>query len=185
MLERINLVPQKPLSEQLKKVVPGVLFIILILIVAVVYLQDRFLTTKIAQIVTETAVLQKNKEIADASLAKLGKLAGEVDRLQKQKILLVAEVGKIEAIRSSKRNYSRAINTLAAVLPDSLKCENISFKGRIGIVEGLALHHRDLPQTVNDIQENPVFTNAFLSDVETVTEEPAALLSFRIMVEIE
>jgi len=185
MLERINLVPGKPLSEQLKIIVPAILISLLLLIMVVIYLQNRFLTARIERITLETAILQSNQEKANIDLANLRRLAGELDGVQKQKISLLAEVGKIEAIRSRKRRYSLAVNTIAAILPNSLKCEKIAFKGGQGTIEGLALHHRDLPLTVKRLQENPVFLSAFLSDVDKAAEVPSAPLSFRIMVEIE
>jgi Tfp pilus assembly protein PilN len=185
MLERINLVPKKPLSEQLRIVVPAALLTILALILLGLYLQNRYLTARIDAVAKETALLRENQENANADLANLTRLTGQLDGLQKQKISLLAEVAKIEAIRSRKANYSRAVNTLAAILPDSLKCEKIAFQGKKGIIEGLALRHRALPRTVQKLQENPVFVSAFLSDVDTVAEGPSAPLSFRIMVEIK
>ena len=184
MLERINLVPKRPLSEQLRVVMPVVLLTILALILLGLYLQNRYLTGRIDRVVKETTVLRKNQDKANADLANLTRLAGRLDNLQKQEISLLAEVTKIEAIRSRKANYSRAVATLATILPDALKCEKIAFQGKKGIIEGLALQHRALPLTLQKLQENPVFVSAFLSDVDTVTEGLSAPLSFRIMVEI-
>ncbi|MDF1578199.1 MAG: hypothetical protein P1P81_07130 [Desulfobulbales bacterium] len=185
MFERINLVPKKPLSEQLKMVMPVVLVTVLVLIVTGLYLQDRYLTNRIDRVTKEIVMFRQNQEKADADLANLTRLAGELDQLQKRQASLLAEVGKIEAIRSRKTNYSRAINTLAAILPGSLKFEKIAFQGKKGIIEGLALHHRALPLTVEKLQQNPVFAGAFLSDVDTVSEGSPAPLSFRMIVEIK
>ena len=182
---RINLVPQEPLSERLRVIIPSVIFVLLALIFVVIYLQDHSLATKISRITDRNATFSTIQEEATVNLANLRKLTGDLDKLQKQEISLKKEIGKIEAISKQKINYSLAISTIAMLLPSSLKCESISFRGRQGIIEGLALHHRDLPLAVDNLQENPVFINAFLKDIDTTADRPSAPLSFRIMVEIK
>lgn len=185
MLERINLVPGKPLSEQLKTIVPLIIITTLVLILIGIYLQNLLLTGRIEQTTRESAILQVNQEKANVDLANLRIVTVELEELQKKKISLQEDVGKIAAIRRQKRHYSQAINTIAMILADSLKCEKISFNDRNGMIEGLALNHRDLPQTVKKLQEMPGFVHAFLSDVEAVAEAPSAPLNFKIMFEIE
>lgn len=181
---RINLVPQLPFSEKIKAIVPDVVLVILALIFVAIFLQSKFLANEIGQITDKTASLATIQEATTKSLTSLNELAGELDTLQKQEIALQEEIGKIEAIRSHKIEYSLIISTIATLLPDSLKCDSISFRGRQGIIEGLASRNGDLPLTISRLKENPVFSSAFLKDVDTTGEQASAPLSFRIMVEI-
>lgn len=184
MLERINLVPKRPLAEKLRTVVPVVIISLLSLIILAVYLQNRYLLSSIDRITGETDILLKNQAEASADLAKLRGLAGELEVLQKQKQSLAEEVDKIESIQGRKRGYANAINAIATALPDSLKCEKIIFNGRSGVIEGRALNHLDLPLVVEKLAVMPVFTSSSLKDVDTITDVVSAPLSFRILVEM-
>ena len=185
MFARINLVPQEPFSARLKILVPVILVAGIILASVTIYLQDRLVAARIARVEEETTRIQLNQAKASADLARLQALAAELDGLQKRKDVLQDEVGKIEAVRSKKRNYYLALNTIAQLLPDSLRCEKIVFRQNQGIIDGLAVHLRDLPLLVRSLQDSQIFRSASLSEIDKGAASVTAPLNFRIMVELE
>lgn len=185
MLARVNLVPQKPLADRLKILVPLLLVVGVGLVVVFVYFRHRLLTAELDRVSQEVATISQLQTKTKAEMSTLQQLAVELEDLRKRQTLIREEVAKIEAMRMEKKKYSLAIETIAGSLPETLKCNKISFRQELGIIEGVATRYRDLPPMVKKLRESPPFKDAYISNIDKVVGNSAEPLSFRIHVTIE
>jgi Tfp pilus assembly protein PilN len=182
MLARVNLVPQKPLAERLKILVPLLLTAIIALVLVSVYLHQRLLTTELAQASQEVEKIGLIQARAKAEMGAMQQLAGELETLRKRQSLLREEVEKIEAIRMEKKPYSLALATIAGSLPGTLKCDKITFRNGRGMIEGVATNYRDLSSLIGRLREKAPFGNVSLDNVDKVTGNSTEPLHFRMKV---
>lgn len=185
MLARVNLVPQKPLADRLKILVPLLLVAGVGLVVVLVYLRHRLLTAELTRVSREVETISQLQTRSKAEMSALQQLAGELAELRKRQTLMREEVARLEAIRTEKRRYSLALASIAGCLPGTLKCDKISFRQGSGTIEGVAASYRDLPPMVKRLRDSPPFTDASLSNVDTVVGNAAEPLSFRVQVTID
>ena len=184
MLQRINLVPQKPLSETLKVITPVILFLLVGLILVSVFVNFKILESRIASTERESASIQDKQLQANILLANKQRLAGEISTLAEQKEVLVSEITKIESIRSKKRLYTKALNIISGALPASVKCNKITFKEGTGALEGIAVKYQDLPVLINELKDSGFIRFAVLNEVDRATGGGTPL-TFRITFGIE
>ncbi len=184
MLQRINLVPQKPLSEKLKVITPVLLFLLIALILVTVFVNYRILESRIATTERESSAIHEMQLQTNIILANKKRLAEEISTLAEQKDKLESEVGKIESIRSKKRYYTKALNIISGTLPSSAKCNKISFQEGTGALEGIAVKYQDLPVLVSELKNSGFIRYAVLNEVDRVAGDGTAL-TFRITFGIE
>lgn len=185
MLARVNLVPQKPLADRLRILVPLLLVVGVGLVVVLVYFRHQLLTGELERVSQEVETISLLQTKSKAEMSALQQLAGELADLRKRQTLIRDEVAKIETLRMEKRGYSQAIATIAGSLPGTLKCDKISFRQEQGTIEGVAASYRDLPPLVKALRGSPPFKDATLSNVDKVIGNSAEPLSFRIQITIE
>lgn len=185
MLARVNLIPQKPFADRLKILVPLLLLVGVALVIILISFRHRLLTAELARSTQEAEALALIQSRATAEMSSLQQLATELEKLHKQEGTLRAEVAKIEASRGEKKSYSLALATIAASLPGSLRCEKITFKRELGIIEGVASSYHDLPPLIEKLRHSPTFKDAYLSGVDKVEGNTAEPLNFRIQVELQ
>jgi Tfp pilus assembly protein PilN len=185
MLARVNLVPQEPLADRLKILVPLLLLVGVGLVVVLVYFRHRLLTGELDRVSQEVERISLLQTKSKAEMSALQQLAGELADLRKRQTLIREEVAKIEAIRMEKRGYTQAISTIAGSLPGTVKCDRISFRQELGTIEGVTASYRDLPPMVKKLRDSPPFKDASLDNVDKVVGNPAEPLSFRIQVTLE
>lgn len=184
MLARVNLVPQKPPADRLKILVPMLLVAGIVLVILLVYFRHRLLTGELIRINREVETISLLQDKTKAEMSALQQLAGELENLRKRQSLIREEVAKLEAMKTEKKSYSLAIETIAGSLPGTLKCGKISFRQDQGIIEGVATRYSDLPPMVKKLRVSPPFKDAYLSNVDKVAGNSAEPLSFRVQVTI-
>ncbi|MBU0482353.1 MAG: hypothetical protein KKG47_14770 [Proteobacteria bacterium] len=185
MLQRINLVPQKPLSETLKVISPLILLLLMGIVLASVFIEIRIIESRIANTEREKSALQEKQLQANIILASKQRLAEEISTLAEQKDKIAGEVAKIESIRSRKRYYTRALNIISGSLPASVKCNRISFQESLGSVEGVAMKYQDLPVLVKDLADDGFIRHAVLNEVDRMAGKGSDGLNFRITFTME
>lgn len=185
MLARVNLVPQEPLADRLKVLVPLLLVAGIGLVLVLVYFRYRLLTSELSSVNREVETISLIQDKSKAEMSALQQLAGELENLRKRQALIREEVTKLEAMRTEKKSYSLAIETIAGSLPGTLKCGKISFHQEQGIIEGVASRYSDLPPMVKKLRNSPPFKDAYLSNVDKVVGNSAEPLSFRVQVTLE
>lgn len=185
MLARVNLVPQKPLADRLKILVPLILVVSVALVLALVFFRHRLLTAELDRVSQEVERISHLQTKSKAEMSALQQLAGELADLRQRHSLIRAEVAKIEAIRMEKRSYSKALATIAGSMPGTMKCDKISFRQELGTIEGVAASYRDLPPMVKKLDAAAPFKDASLINVDKVVGNSAEPLSFSIQVTIE
>lgn len=179
MLQRINLVPQKPLSEKLKVITPIILFLLIASILLTIFIKHRIIDLQITRTERENAAIQEEQVQTNIILSGKKKLDQEISSLTKERNELSSEVSKIESIRSRKRYYTKALNIISTSLPPSVKCRKISFKKESGTLDGIAVKYQDLPVLVNELTENDFIRFAVLKEVDRIAGNSTAL-TFKI-----
>ncbi len=189
MLERINLVPQKPFSEKIKKATPFVLCMLVTFLFLVFIFQKTAIERQIVAIDQEISKVYERSQMADKLKVMEAKLSNDVTTLQKLQTELQVTVDSMSPAKDGKFFFSRALAGITQALPASIKCNKISFQDNTGSIEGSAVRYRDLPKLVAILSQNPQFTKVVLQNIDKdlLKDEPQLhndVFSFRIIFEL-
>ncbi|MBU0485842.1 MAG: PilN domain-containing protein [Proteobacteria bacterium] len=184
ILARINLVPQKPLAERIKQIIPAVLVVGLCLAIFAIYLENRQLNDKIKLLNADITKIEAETTLAAQLIIAKDRLAAEINLLNKNQSELKNRVTKIEKIRGRKKPFSEALISIAKSLPTSVKCNKISFQKNSGKITGTALRYDDLPIIVKRLTQDPKFKNVVLHDIDRVAQNSRQNISFSMMFEL-
>lgn len=166
MLERINLIPQLPLAERIKKATLPAVGILLALVILFLAASDRILKTKISTLSLEIAATQQRALEIAATQAKIAQLASSITQQKEEKERLSGQATKLTSIQERKKYFSRVLATIATTMPSSVRCEKIIFTKDGGQIIGTAIQYRELPAFVKALSNNPLFTNVMLHGLD-------------------
>ena len=184
ILDRINLVPQKSLAERIKQVIPVTLLVGLCLAMLAVYMENHLITAKIDKINKEIIKIETDATLtAQLKIAK-DRLAAEVKLLNQKHSDLKKSVAKIEKIRGRKKPFSAALVAIAKSLPESVKCNKISFHKNSSEISGTALRYNDLPIIVRRLNRDPKFKKVILRDIDRLARNTRQNIFFSMMFEL-
>lgn len=185
MIERINLVPQRPYAEKVKMALPIILGSLVAIILVITFLEYQVLTHKLNKVDKELTTIQAEKGLADQLQSKTKALKTIVARLQNQHGELQKSVAELDITQSKNKYFSRALSTITYALPDTIKCTKIIFENNTGLISGDATQYSDLPDLVTKLKNNPLFKNAVLKDVDKNDKSNTYQLSFNIKLELK
>ncbi len=185
MIERINLVPQKPYAEKVKSALPLILGILVAAVLVTTFLEYRVLAYKLHKVDKQMSTFQKDKLLADQLQIQVNSLKTTLSRLGKEESELHKNVAALDITSTNKKYFSRALSTIASTLPDSVKCKKITFENKTGQITGVAVQYGDLPDLVTRLKNNPLFKTAALKNVDKSTGSNKDQLLFTINLELQ
>jgi Tfp pilus assembly protein PilN len=184
ILDRINLVPQKPLAERIKQVIPIILLIGLCLAMVAVYMENHLVSAKIDKIDKEIVKIESDATLAAQLKIAKDRLAAEVKLLKQLHSDIKNRVEKIEKIHGTKKPFSAALIAIAKSIPPAVKCSKISFHKNSGEISGTALRYNDLPIIVRRLNRDPRFKKVILRDIDRLARNTRQNIFFSMMFEL-
>ena len=185
MLERINLVPQLPLAERIRKTTLPAIGFLLVLIILFLAANDRILKTRISSLSLEISAVQQRAAEISTTQAKIALLTSSIKQQKEEKERLGVQAAKLTTIQERKKYFSRVLSTIAATMPSSVRCEKISFTKDGGQIIGSALQYRELPAFVKTLGNNPFFTSVMLHSLDRSPDAKKADFTFTIAFQLK
>lgn len=185
MLERINLVPQLPLAEKIRRATLPVAGIGLIASILFLAASDRYMTGRITALDREITAIQAQVHESDKLQAKLRGLAETVKSQKEQKIELDGLAVRLCSQLGRKKYFSVMLAKIAEALPGSVRCNSMNFQESGGLIAGTAMEYRELPAFVRILEHAPLFKNVQLRDLDRTPEENKPGFTFTISFELE
>ena len=185
MLERINLVPQLPLAERIRKTTLPAIGLLLAVIILFLAASDRILKTQISSLNRDIAAAQHRAGEIAATQARVAQLTSSIKQQTDEKERLSAQAAKLTGIQERKRYFSRVLATIAATMPSSVRCEKIIFAKDGGQITGSALQYRELPAFVKALDNNPLFTSVTLHELDRSPDAKKADFTFTIAFQLK
>jgi Tfp pilus assembly protein PilN len=183
-LERINLVPQKPISEKIKRASPLILGILFVLILIFVASKNYLLSRRIIQVDSELTTIQNQIDQAAQFQVQQQILNRDILKLNEDLAKLQVELGGITAIQAEKRHFSQVLTRITQTMSPSMRCDSISFQGANGQIKGVALDYKDLPAFVDELKNDPLFKSAILKDIDRTLDQEQKRLTYSIAFEL-
>jgi Tfp pilus assembly protein PilN len=185
MRERINLVPQQALSRRIKKATPFVIVILLCLSAAVVLFFMQSLDRQMSTLGKVIQALQMRDDALKSQQAVVTQLTGNINQLRGEEKQLQEMVANLAMIPAQKQSFSALLDTIALMLPPTVRCEKITLGSKSGQISGQATIYRDLPAFVHKLSELPRLRNVSLTVLNQKQTNELAILSFNIVFELQ
>ena len=182
--ERINLVPQKPISEKIKRAAPPILGLLLVFILIFLAGKNYLLNRKIIRVDSELITIQNQIDQATQFQIQQQLLNRDIVKLNEGLAKLQVEIGGITAIQTEKRHFSRVLTRITQAMSPAMRCDSISFQGANGQMRGVALDYKDLPAFVEELKNDPLFKSAILKDIDRTLEQERKRLTYMIAFEL-
>ncbi len=184
MQQRINLVPQKPLAERIKDLIPF-LFGGMVLLILVIFLSwVQVLNIRQAEMDKAIARIEEQTNQATAlgnKIASLKKnLLGKNQAIDQKTV----QIANLSRIRGQKQKFSQPLSLIASLLPDTIRCRAISFTGSSGELQGTALDYDDLIWLVRSMQGLNIFKAVSLSVTDRATNKDQERIEFTIILQL-
>ncbi|MDR9502087.1 MAG: PilN domain-containing protein [Desulfurivibrionaceae bacterium] len=184
MQQRINLVPQKPLAEKVKRLIPFIFGTLLLFLLVLFFLWGEILNNRLAALNSKIAHIEEQASQATELSSQIAAL--KKDLLAKEEAInhKTAAVARLSKIRGQKKKFSRPLSLIASLLPETIRCRAISFAGAKGSLQGTALDYDDLIRFVGDMQDLPVFKRVSLSVTDRAGDNNQERIQFTILLEL-
>ncbi len=184
MLQRINLVPQKPLAERIKNIIPLVFATLIVLIVVIFFSWVQILNSRLAELDTTIARIENQ---ANQASQMSGQIASLKKNLQAKNTAIdqkTAQIANLSKIRGQKKKFSQPLSLIASLLPESIRCRQISFTGAAGELQGTALDYDDLVWMVRSMQSLNIFKTVSLSVTDRASNKEQERIEFTIIMHL-
>lgn len=184
MQQRINLVPQKPLAERIKQLIPFIFSTMLLLILVIFFSWVQILNIRLAETDKTIARIeeQSNQAIALSSqVESLKKNLQSKNQAIDQKTVQIANLLKI---KGQKQKFSQPLSLIASLLPESIRCRSISFTGDDGVLQGTALDYDDLIWMLRSMQSLNIFKRVSLSVTDRASNKDQERIEFTIIMQL-
>jgi Tfp pilus assembly protein PilN len=185
MLERINLVPQLPLDERIRKTTLPVVGILLALVILFLAASDRILKSRISTLSQEIAVAQQRAGEITSTQAKIVLLTNNIKQQKDEKERLNGQATKLTTIQERKKYFSRMLAAISTTMPSSVRCEKIIFQKDSGQIFGTAVQYRELPAFVKALGNTPLFSNVMLRDLDRSSDAKKTDFTFTIAFQLK
>ncbi|MBU2538752.1 MAG: PilN domain-containing protein [Proteobacteria bacterium] len=185
MLERINLVPQLPLAERIKKTSLPAIGLLLALILIFLAASDRILKTRITSLSRDIAEAQQRAGTIAGTQARIAMLTGSIKQQKEEKERLSGQAGKLTSIQERKKHFSGILAAIASTMPSSVRCEKVTFQKDTGQISGTAVQYRELPAFVKTLGNDPLFANVMLRDLDRSPDAKKADFTFTITFQLK
>lgn len=180
MFERINLVPQLPLAERIRKTTLPAVGFLLVLVILFLAASDRILKVRISSLSHDIAAAQQRAGEVTATQAQIAQLTHSIKQQKDEKEQLSGEATKLSSIKERKQYFSRLLATIATAMPPSIRCDKIIFEKDGGQIIGTAIQYRELPAFVKTLGNDPAFAKVMLRDLDRSPDTKKADFTFTI-----
>ncbi|MBU0728440.1 MAG: hypothetical protein KKE17_15260 [Proteobacteria bacterium] len=184
MLDRINLVPQIPLHEKIRKSAPLVLVCVASALVLFFYVEKLHLEKKIMTIDKELTKLESEINKAQQMQAMSQKLVSDIKILNNEEKQLRLLVERISEPKRKKKLYTQVLGGIIRSLPASIKCNTILLHGTTGQISGASAEYKDLPGLITSLNAQPYFRNAILKDIGKNPQSNTERFTFNVFFEL-
>lgn len=184
MQQRINLIPRKPLAEQIKHLIP-ILFVgmaALLTLIFIVWIQ--LLNGRLTDLNTRIVELESQANQAtelNNQIALLKKNLQDKDNAIRRKNIDIAGLTKIG---THKKRFSRPLRHMAALVPATVRLRSLTFTGNSGEIEGTALDYNDLVGMIRHMQAQAVFANVSLTVTDRSRDNDQERIEFTIQMRL-
>ncbi|MCX5875368.1 MAG: PilN domain-containing protein [Deltaproteobacteria bacterium] len=185
MLERINLVPQLPLAERIRKITLPAVGLLLALIFLFLAASDRVLKSQISSLTKDIAAAQQRATEITATQAKIAQLTSSIKQQKDEKEQLSAQAAKLTGIQERKKYFSRVLAAITTAMPSSVRCDKITFAKDGGQIAGSALQYRELPAFVKTLGNNHLFASVMLHNLDRCPDAKKADFTFTITFQLK
>jgi len=94
-------------------------------------------------------------------------------------------VANLAMIPEQKQSFSALLETVALMLPPTVRCEKITLGAKNGQISGEATIYRDLPAFVQKLGNIPRLRNVSLSVLNQQQKKESSVLTFNIVFELQ
>lgn len=185
MLERINLIPQLPLAERIKKTTLPAVGLLLAFVILFLAASDRILKTRISSLSLDIAAAQQRAGEIATTQAKITQLTNSITQQKDEKERLSGQAAKLTGIQERKKYFSKVLATITTAMPSSVRCDKIAFAKDGGQISGSALQYRELPAFVKALGNSPLFASVILHDLDRSPEAKKADFTFTIAFQLK
>lgn len=185
MLQRINLVPQTPLSTKIKRITPLILGLTFVILLVYLYADFQYLGSRIKQLDEEINRMASRTQQSTALQTTIKQLADSVSARRQQQTELKAKIAVLSEQLRQKRSFSLVLASISQALPSSVKCDKITFQQNTGLMSGTALQYRELPELVEKLRNNRLFKGVTLQDIDRDAKNAQGRFAFTIALELQ
>jgi Tfp pilus assembly protein PilN len=184
MQQRINLVPQRPLAERIKALIPIIFSLMLLLIGIVFFTWVQFLNSRLAEL---NSTIVRIEEQSSQAMALSSQIASWKKDIESKNLAIDQKTGQIATlsrIQGQKKKFSKPLSLIASLLPDTVRCREISFTGNDGKLQGTALDYDDLIRLVRGLQGLTIFKTVSLSVTDRATTNDQERIQFTLILQL-
>lgn len=185
MKQRINLVPQQPLAVRLKKVTPLIIGALVAVVCLIVFLIGQSVEKENRNLKKSIGALEARQNKLQQQQASIAQLSEKITQMEVEEKRLRKVVSHLETISSRKQRFSELLYGIATVLPDTVRCEQISFNESGGEIVGQATVYDDLPTFVSRLNQLPRFHSGFLHVLSQKDGEEMDILTFTVVFQLQ
>jgi type IV pilus assembly protein PilN len=129
---------------------------------------------------------QQEQEIAEAKaeIARLKKIIGEVNELDKQKKRLIAQLSVIEKLEKGKRGPVRVLDELSSSIPKRVWITGFTEKNGKLALSGVGLENADISEFMRALQKSKYFGNVTLSYTQSKVARGINIYQFRLSAQV-
>lgn len=165
MLERINLVPRKPMAGKIRSYTPLVLIVLVTVISLAIYMRHNSLKNEIADSRRQLAGMQAGLDGYNALKSIINSKKLEAEKLTEVAAKSKSAARRMEVMQFSKNNFSLLIEKISKAQPDSVLCRIIRLNGNSCAINGIAKGYNDLPAFIERLKDDILFSQVSLGQV--------------------
>ncbi len=185
MLKRLNLVPQIPLAEKIKKKTPVILGVFIAVICVFLFSRIQYLNYQVKKNDSEIESMLQRVAESEKLQERVSSLNSVNISKKKEYTEILNQVSGLENMGLEKISYSKILSSISSSLPQSVKCSRMSFMEKSGIIHGSALRYKDLPLLVRTLKKDPLFRHIELQDLDRVEGNAPEPFTFDIAFDLQ
>ncbi|HCC54776.1 MAG TPA: hypothetical protein DEQ20_07625 [Desulfobulbaceae bacterium] len=180
MLQRINLVPGFSATDHLRRLMPLLLTVTLLLIAAVLAGEHWWLQKRNALLVKEITILETAAGQSEELQGSIQQLNAQAETLRSEVTMTADQADRLAGHFFMKPDFADILTEIGQVMPSSMRIDKITINRDGGNIEGQALHYQDLPQLADKLRRNSRFTSVLTKEIDRSGE--AADSPFRFII---
>lgn len=185
MLQRINLVPGFSATDHLRRLMPLLLTVTLLLIAAVLAGEHWWLQRRNALLAKEIITLETAAGQSEELQGSIQQLNAQVETLRNEVALTADQADRLAGHLVMKPDFANILAEIGQVMPSSLRADKITINRDSGSIEGLALHYPDLPQLADKLRRGNHFTSVLIKEIDRSGEATDSPFRFAITFQLQ
>lgn len=166
MLQRINLVPQDPLKDKVKKTVSVALLVFVSFVCLFIYIRMQILDRRIHAADQKIQVVEKQSQLSGNLQLTIGDLNKKIIDQKKEYEELQKRMAKLDKMTAEKSRFSDILAHIASSVPQSVSLSHCTLNDSSGEIAGSTLRQQDLPKLIMKIKKDPRFVAVELQNMK-------------------